>query len=457
MDDTKTIKPHLINRVILGLLPNFLRKRFELKGEPVKVLNNIGWLLADKFIQIILGVLVGAWVARYLGPSSFGQLSYIVAIVGIFKIIAQLGINNIAVRDLASTRYQLEAIMGTLFRLKTYSGILCFVCVLALMKIMGSSTTDFLIAAIIAGGLIFQISDAVDLWFQSNLQSKNTIQVKLATCIISNAIKIMLILLNMPLIAFAVAILFESIIFTIILVHSYNKFSPVQYGYWDKALCIKMISEGFPFLASGLLLTAYIQLDKVLLVKIGSTSEAGYYTAAITISSAINFLPMIVCSSLAPVLAKIESNAGQNSFFLNLYSFLFWVSVPATTLLFIFAEKIVALLYGESYLSSALTLKILALSITPIFLSVANDYLALCKKASSTTLLRTILGLTINLTLNILLIPRYGAIGAGISIVIAHWFSNTFFYWFIMKNSFALQIKGICSPFFYVADRSKSI
>lgn len=454
MDNTKDPQSTNNSSILLNILPGSLREKVKNNHNFVKTFNNISWLLADKFSQLIFGLLVGAWAARYLGPANYGELAYVIAIVGIFQIASQLGINNIAVRDLASVTDQNKEIVGTLFRLRICSGIFCFVCAVTVAYLLKTDTQSLLLAIIIAGGLIFQPSEVIDLWFQSNLQSKQTVLAKLITCLTSNTIKILLILTQMPLIAFALVVLFESIIYSIILIFLYRKKNILGYGHWNKNLCIKMISEGAPFLISGLLLVLYTQVDKVLIAKLSSITEAGYYTAAITLTSAINFLPIIICSSLAPFLAKLKNDNDINKFFKKLYSFLFWIAVFFSIALFFSAEAVIITLYGKDYLNSAFVVKLLALSVIPIFLSVSNDYLALSRKASKTTLIRTAIGLTINLTLNALLIPEYGSIGAAISILATHWISNTILYWIILKEAFFLQLQAIIFPLFATSKKS---
>ena len=60
----------------LARLPLFIRRR--IKGRPhlQQVISNTGWLIADNLLRMLIGLIVGIWVARYLGPASFGELNY---------------------------------------------------------------------------------------------------------------------------------------------------------------------------------------------------------------------------------------------------------------------------------------------------------------------------------------------------------------------------------------------
>ena len=67
---------------------------------------------------MLAGLLVGIWVARYLGPAQFGLFSYAVAFAALFSSIAKLGLDSIMVRDLVREPAQRDIYMGTAFWLK---------------------------------------------------------------------------------------------------------------------------------------------------------------------------------------------------------------------------------------------------------------------------------------------------------------------------------------------------
>ena len=59
-----------------------------------KYFKNTGWMFFSQLLMIV-SLVVNIWIARYLGPTNFGTLSYIFAFVGMFSFIANLGMNDI--------------------------------------------------------------------------------------------------------------------------------------------------------------------------------------------------------------------------------------------------------------------------------------------------------------------------------------------------------------------------
>ncbi|MGQ3685102.1 MAG: hypothetical protein ACUBOA_08900 [Candidatus Loosdrechtia sp.] len=73
-----------MNRTLIKSLPAFIRTRLEGRTNLQNVLTNTGWLLADKILRMGLGLFVGVWIARYLGPERFGLFNYAVAFAPLY-------------------------------------------------------------------------------------------------------------------------------------------------------------------------------------------------------------------------------------------------------------------------------------------------------------------------------------------------------------------------------------
>ena len=72
-------------------------------------------MFAEQILRMVAGLLVGIWVARYLGPEQFGVFSYAIAFASLFSSIASLGLGGIIVRDLVREPEQRDRYLGTAF------------------------------------------------------------------------------------------------------------------------------------------------------------------------------------------------------------------------------------------------------------------------------------------------------------------------------------------------------
>ena len=179
----------------INLIPKAIHNRLKGRHNLLVFLNNSSWLVFEKIVRLVLGLVVSAFVARYLGPSQFGELSYVLAYIAFFQTVSNLGLDGIVVREIAQNRTETHTILGTVFTIRLGAGILCWiVSIIGMIWLQGIQDRSVIITAIIGGNLVFQAADTVDLWFQSQSQSRRTVLVKLSAYLISNGIKISLIL-----------------------------------------------------------------------------------------------------------------------------------------------------------------------------------------------------------------------------------------------------------------------
>ncbi len=114
------------------------------------------------------GLIVGLWVARYLGPVKFGQLNFAIAFTGIFSAIATLGMDDIVVRNLAKSPEKTDDILGSAFTLRVVAALIAFAIVMVWICTMRrGDTLTIWIVAIIAAQFIFQSLNVIDLYFKS--------------------------------------------------------------------------------------------------------------------------------------------------------------------------------------------------------------------------------------------------------------------------------------------------
>ena len=87
------------------------------------MLANSGWLLADRLLRMFLALVVGAWVARHLGPGRYGVLAYAIALLAFVTPLAMLGLEAIVVRDVAQDAAKAPRILGTALFLRIAAGL----------------------------------------------------------------------------------------------------------------------------------------------------------------------------------------------------------------------------------------------------------------------------------------------------------------------------------------------
>jgi len=404
-----------------------------------QVLSNIAWLFTDQILQMGIGLFVGLWVARYLGPTQFGLLNYAIAFVSLFSSVASMGLGTLVVRDIARNPECKNETLGTAFGLQFTGGcitLLLTVTVIALLK-PNDSLTRWLVG-IIAAGTIFNAFEAINFWFQSQIQSKYTVLAKNSVCFFVAAVRIGLVTIKAPLLAFACIRLAEVALVGMAYVYFYrltgNKIKDWQFS-WER--CKELLSESWPIVLSGLAVYVYSKTDQIMLGAMNKNAELGYYAAAVKISEICDFLPMILSSSIFPKLANLrktnyEEYLNKFQIYSDIMIFLWLgVAIPISLL----SPWIVHLLYGENYGKSAAVLSIYVWAQFGSNFGVARSTYLNIEGQLRYGLYLTVVGSILNVGLNFFLIPKYGAFGATAATLI------TYFYVIILVNFLIKELR----------------
>ena len=189
----------------------------------IKYFKNTSWVLIEKIIRFTVGLFVGVWVARYLGPERFGLFSYAQSFVGLFTVIASLGLNGIVVRELVKNNNLNDEIIGTAFWLKLIAAFGVLLILAVAINFTSNDTYTNILIFIIASATIFQSFNVVDFYFQSKVMSKFVVYANIISLFLSSIVKIALILNEAPLLAFAWVILFDSFILACGFIYFYIK------------------------------------------------------------------------------------------------------------------------------------------------------------------------------------------------------------------------------------------
>ncbi|WP_430446963.1 MAG: flippase [Pseudomonas piscis] len=434
------------NPIWLRLLPAKLRERLAGRVNLFSIIHNSGWLLLDKFTRILLGLLVGAWVARYLGPSEYGELAYVIAYIAFFQAVATLGLDGIVIREISRDKNNAHEILGTSFTLRIYAGIACWlIAVASLIIINGWDSPTILIAALAGGTLIFQAADTIDLWFQSQGQNKRTVIAKLVAYVSSNILKIILILTKAPLIAFALAISLDIAASALGLFLAYRRF-PCD-GYWRtvKSKALELLKECWPFILSGLAVIIYMRIDQVIIKEMLGAESLGIYSAILPIAMAPNFIPTIMSVVLMPMISRLHSEDKEkyHSLLIIIFRLNFYSALLIALFVAALSDIIVSILFGAAFSESSTVLRIYIFSNCFTWLGIAHSLWLINEKRGIVRLYGTVLGALSCVALNLLLIPMYGLKGAAFVAIIAQFISALGVNLFFAKESFILQIKGI--------------
>jgi O-antigen/teichoic acid export membrane protein len=426
----------------------------------MKYFKNTSWLFAEKFLRMVVGLFIGVWVARYLGPDKFGLLSYAHSFVGLFTIFATLGLDEVVVRELVKDESRRDSLVGTTFWLKLFGAFLVLLVLAFAINFTSNDVDTHILVFIIASATIFQSFNIVDFYFQSKILSKFVAYANFISLFISTIVKIALILSHASLLAFAWVVLFDSFVLACGFIYFFLKHSTfrIKYLIFYKSTAIDLLKDSWPLIFSGGVLMIQARIDQVMIKEMLGSLEVGYYSVAMRLIEAVAFIPMLLKSSLYPSIqsAKIQSKALYQDRLLNFYRINFLFFLVLAIPIFIFAEPIIVLLFGIEYQPAGVLLALLSIRLFFANMGVARGTYIVTENLMKFSMLTMILGTIVNIYLNYVLIPNYGARGAIVATIVS--FFTTIYlvdiFYSKTRHNVILQVKSIIT--FYKLNINKS-
>jgi O-antigen/teichoic acid export membrane protein len=392
-----------------------------------QVIGNTGWLFAEKILRMGVGLPVTIWVTRYLGPELFGLLNYAIAFVTIFSSISiMLSLDAIVVRTIVRNPSSREETLGSAFVLKFSGGAIAFgITLAAVVLFRPADRTTQMLVGIIAFGTLFQPFGVIDSWFQSQVQSKYAALARTAAYMINCGAKVVLILAHAPLMAFAWTAVADIVLSSLGLVIVYRiKGQYLKAWRATRAMLRDLLRDTWPLILSEIVIMIYMRADKILLGDMAGNTELGIYSAATLVAEAFYFIPTVVCSSVFPALVRSERESEELfherlQYIYNLMALLgYAVALPVTFL----AVWAMPFMFGAVYSKAGPMLVGLVWAGLFINLNTARSYYLTAVNWTRLHLVTDILCAVVNVLLNILLIPRYGGMGAVIASLVSYWF-----------------------------------
>ena len=415
----------------MTVVPSFLRKKIEHRPNLQKSLVNTFWLFGDKVLRMGVGLIVGVWIARYLGPEQFGLLNYALAFVALFTSVSNLGLNGIVVRDLVQDPSKTETTLGSAFFLSVLGGFSAFA--LSLLAISYARPNEALVKFIVillSVQLILKATDIVRYWFESQVQSKYVVWMENGLFLIFSVVKVVLILAHASFIFFVWAILAETLFVAIMLPCVYSWQGGILSAWHYRLNRMKtLLQDSWPLILSGLAIMIYMRIDQIMIGQMLGDKSVGIYSAAVRVSEIWYFIPISIVASVYPSIidAKKTSESLYYQRLQKLYDIMVLLSLVVAIPMTFFSDWIINLLFGHAYSQSGSILAVHVWAGIFVFLGIASEKWLLIEGLQRYSLYRTLLGAIVNVTLNLLMIPKYGTIGAAYATVVSFAIAAIFF------------------------------
>ncbi len=391
-------------------------KIFKLK----KTKYNFSWLLFDKFSRASLNFVLFVFLARYLGPSEFGILNYLLALVFLFTSLSSLGINPVLINILIKDKKNINNnLLINSYILRFCASLFGYFIFISFIIFLHNKNIYLNYALIIGFTIVIKSYEVLFSYFESKSLSKYIVISQSLSLLIISVLIFILINLNFSIRYIYYCFLIDSIIiFSLINFFYFRNVKKFTFSI-NLKIIQKTLNKSFPVLLSIISIVIYMRIDQIMINLLLSENDVGIYSVSVRIVEMFHFIPKIIMVSYLPVLLISKK---YNNELIKINSLLLKISLIIIFFILISGKFISLILFGQMYLESVLTTTILSFSLIFVFFGVINEHWYIKKNLQKYYALNVFLGAITNVILNYFLIPVYGISGAAYSTILTYLF-----------------------------------
>ncbi len=399
-------------------------------------LSDLFSVAKSKVLIIVLGIAKVIIIARYLGPELNGTLSALLVYPALLMSFGTLGIRKSSAFFLGQGTYTEDRIKQGLTQLWIFSSLICIAGSYILIRYFSESGDNVLwtwLAIIPLPFTIFTVYASGLFLGRNQIKKFNRVEWVPPLLIVSTSATLIIgfgFSVEGALIGEIAGPLFVSLMLLRETgVHRYFRFKV------DWKIIGSLLSLGTAYALSLLLNNLNYRADIVILDKLSSSFEVGIYSKGAALIQYLWQIPLLLKTI---VFARSATTLDREAFSLKVCQLLrFSLVVIGLGCIFLglFSKPVILLLLGEEFLPSSTVLIYLIPGVWMLTLYMVLNMDISGRGKPWLSLLAMVPGLIVNVALNLILIPKYGANGASIASTVSYSLAAVIFTWVFSRET----------------------
>ncbi len=390
---------------------------FQNTGTRQTIFKNTFWLTLAEVISSLLRLFLIIYVIRVLGPTEYGKFAFAFSFVSIMVIFSDLGIVEIITREFSrdsSKEKEFSAVLGLEIVLDIIAFTLMFI---GSFFITADPNIRHIIWVLAVFILITSSYQAFSAFLRSRQKMEYEAGFKIFQAIALVGLSLGAIYTIPTALNLSYAYLISNVIalaFIIVSFHFYFQRFSIQ---WDWQVWKRFLKLSWPLALGFDAGWTYIVMSSVMLGYFNLITENGWYNASSKIAFSALIPATLVIKSFYPALSNFfvtSKEKLQKSFYYLVGSIIF-LTAPVVVGGIVLAPQIIGFFYGEDFNPSIVVFQMLILIIGIVFLTYPYSLLLVVVGHQKKNFLLIVGGGVLNIVLNMVLISRYGLLGALIA------------------------------------------
>ncbi len=374
--------------------------------------KNTIWLFAGQALYKLSRVVLIFGVARLLGPSGYGSFAYAFSIAALFFSLADWGISMLVVRDYQKTTDVAPMVRAALALKLLFLGASTVVSIWGWYFLHDPAARRVYIFLVIL--MVFtHLRDFSTYLVRAVEQMEREFVISVVDGVATFIAALGLLFIWRDVVAVGLGYVIGMVVSGIVAVYLARHVLPRPLLAWDPPRFRYFARNGMPLALFGLLTFFFFSTDQIVLGYFRTPAEVGFYALAVRVIMIALVLPQVLLTALFPYLSRIAADRRRSSqAFWQMLGALTGIAVVVALATQFLAPIIFPLVSGADYLPSVPILTRLMWVVVFAFPVTFLDYFLITRNRQLADLLFTIIAVAMNVVLNLVLVPRYGASGA---------------------------------------------
>jgi len=386
-----------------------------------RVAKNTGVIIVGKIINGSIGLVTVIFLARYLGASNFGIYSFVFAYLAFFAIITDLGIGLILVREISRDRTKADRFIGNAIIIKITLSLFALGLAWLIISFLHYPFNTKLLVYIASLSFLLSFRSLYGLIFEVDLRMEYPLLVSIVRNLLRLVLFLYLIFLKAPLVWFIIVVIISIFPEFFLILHLSRRFVRPRFEI-DLGIWKYLFKESWPLALTTVFVMIYHRIDQLMLFQMKGDEAVGYYSAAVGLPEALVIFPSAFMTSVFPLMSQYFETSRQSlarAYTLS-FKYMLMLIIPIAVGTTLLSRPLIYSIYGARFLPSVPALSILICSEIFVFYGLIHYEILISTDKQRIYLLFTCTGAVVNVILNLILIPRYGIVGASIATLISY-------------------------------------
>ena len=401
-----------------------------------RIFKNTSILFIAQIVNYILAFFYTIYLARYLGVSDFGILTFGISFTTIMGVTADLGLSILAVREIARDKSISSSYTGNLIAIKLVLSSITMGLIVLFMNLFNYPAQTIQVVYLLGLWMVFTSFTQL---FYSVFQAYEKMEYQSIGTILYSILLFSGVFYgifsNFSIQRFALIYLIVSSVVLFYTIFIYLARFPrpnlqVNWNFWKSKLTLAL-----PLSIASIFSTIAFRVDTVLLSLFQGYVVVGLYTAPYKIIEVLLFIPSVYSAVIFPVLSRfhVSSKESFQLIYVKSIKYMIILGLPIAAGVTILSQDIILILYQSAFSGSVVALQILIWTVPLLLLTTSFGIILISMNKQVLAIRLTFIYMIFNIGVNLVVIPQFSYLGAAVVTVLTELVNFVMLFYYLSK------------------------